>query len=178
MKKLTESKKNRILEEAKIKKKILMISDDFCEHSFETLKKLMKNGNYFYNPESNYFSFEVDLVEDFEEFKDQAYLRNYDAFLIDYGILGNEEDHLEIIKKMTENFGCVIWCGGLNGHYCKDAKELFPDRKYLHNLPECSIASDDIIYCLYQNLESNKAPQQFALRAIKIAWERAQEVKK
>jgi hypothetical protein len=81
---------NQILKQAKIKKKILLISDDFCKHSFETLKELMKGGNYFYAPESNYFTFDVTLVEDFEDIRDTAFLRKFDAFLIDYGIVGDD----------------------------------------------------------------------------------------
>jgi len=73
------------------------------------------------------------------------------------------------LEKMTENFGCVIWCGGLNGRYNEDAKKLFPDRKYLHNLPECSINptnAQGILDILYNNYRDNLLPHEFLMNVI------------
>jgi len=160
---------SEVLEEAKIVKKILIISDDFDPHSFETLKELLKDGNYFYSESSNCFSFEADLVEDFEDIRDIAYLRKYDAFLIDYGIVGDDKDNLDMIKDMTKS-GIVIWCGGLNGHYSEDCKRLFPDRKYMHNLKECSIGASDIKIALYGGFNLGVAHSDFTEKALDILY--------
>ena len=76
-----------------------------------------------------------------------------------------------MIEKMKDNFGCVIWCGGLNGRYNDDAKKMFPKRKYMHNLPECSIDAEDIIFCLYRNLNTNFSPSEFCLRCMELSFE-------
>jgi hypothetical protein len=83
-----------------------------------------------------------------------------------------------MIKKMTENFGCVIWCGGLNGHYNDDIKRLFPKEKYMHDLPECSISSESIISTLYTHLRANVSPQEFCLRCINLALKSKGDKKK
>lgn len=163
---------SEVLKEAKIKKKILIISDDFDEHSFSTFKELVDEGNYFYGEESNCLSFDVQHVEDFEDIRDTPFLRKYDAYLIDYGIVGDDEDNLEMIKKMTDNFGIVIWCGGLNGHYNEDVKRLFPNRKYLYDLPECSIGAKDVIFALYKAFNENVYRSEFVIRVTNILYKR------
>jgi hypothetical protein len=148
----------------KTKKKILIISDDFGERHFENIKELCKEGNYYYHEEDNCFSFDIDLVEDFEIIRDTPFLRRYDAFLIDYGLVGDDKDNLEMIRLMISKGGCVIWCGGLSGKYNKDAKIMFPDRVYMHNLPECSIGHEEIMNCLYDSFK--KQIEQTAMKGI------------
>ncbi len=161
---------SEVLKEAKIKKKVLIISDDFDEDSFSTFKELVDEGNYYYAEESNYFSFDVEHVEDFEDIRDTLFLRKYDAYLIDYGIVGDDKDNLEMIKQMTN--GIVIWCGGLNGHYNEDIKRLFPDRKYMHDLPECSIGAKDVILALYEAFNPKTHRSEFVIRLANILYKR------
>ena len=155
-----------ILRQAKICKNVLIVSDDFDEFHLDTLKQLVEDGDYFYNAESNYFSFKLFLVKDLQSIKD---ISKFDAFLVDYGVVGTDNNSLEILEKMTEHFGCVIWCGGLAGRYNIDAKKMFPDAYFIHDLPECSISSEDILHALYHNLKSNTSPSEFTLRCINIA---------
>lgn len=173
VKKSNISKKllSTVLREAKIKKKILLISDDFDEDSFATFKKLVDEGNYFYAEESNYLSFDVKHIQSFEHIKNNA-LKEYGAYLIDYGLVGNDKNNVELIRKMTDDFGIVIWCGGLNGRYNEEAKRLFPNRKYLHDLPECSIEADNVLFALYKAFNPTVHTSQFVARALKILYKK------
>jgi len=160
-----------ICNEAKIPKKILFISDDFDNDHFEIIKSDLKKGNYFSSEYSNYFSFECDLIKNFDDFKEEHY--SYDAYLVDYGILGDSDKSIEIMKNLTDNI-CILvaWCGGLSRKYNNDAKIMFPKETRLHNLPSCDTSCDEMKYMMYRNLRENVSPSEFAERLLKIALKR------
>lgn len=137
----------------KITKKILFISDDFegfVDYGKITAEQHLRDkigqGEY-YSFDNNYLKFDVDLAEEFSKVK----IKKYDAVLVDYGLIGNKHTKKAIEKLMDlHNTGAKLaWCGALSDGYSKDARYVFPKRKFLHDLPACSICDDDILWLLY-----------------------------
>lgn len=137
----------------KITKKILFISDDFegfVDYGKITaeqhLRDKISHGEY-YSFDNNYLKFDVDLAEKFSE----VTIKKYDAVLVDYGLIGNKhtENAIEILMDLHNTGAKLAWCGAMSECYSKDARKIFPKRKFLHNLPACSICGDDILWLLY-----------------------------
>jgi hypothetical protein len=132
-------------------KNILFISDDFNSSikeydNFKPLKELVEDNNY------NLF-----LANRFDKINNKI---KYDAVFIDYGFIDNCFNTLEYCLKKIEDFHKtgvkLVWCGGLPTKYNNDAKITFPKLKYLHNLPFCSTAYDDVIFTLDKIFERRK----------------------
>lgn len=163
----------------KTNKKILLITDDFGERHYDNVKHLANEGNYYYHEEDNWLSFSFDLSGDFSKIPD----KEYDAVLIDYGLIGdsiyptgNCDKAIKIITDFYKKGIPLAWCGGLVGRYNKDAKILFPDLKFLHNLPETDIGHDSIMFCLYKIFEKDKKME--IKEAVKILKEKGIKIRK
>ena len=140
----------------KMKKKILIISDDY-RTGYDDMDpfEYVKEGNYYYDDESNYLGFEVDLIETFKDFKS---CDGYDAVLIDYGLVGEGavgggEEALKKLQQMYVSGTKMAWCCAMAGYVRDDIKKVYPKMRFLHALPCCSIGSDEILWMLYHLFE-------------------------
>ena len=62
------------------------------------------------------------------------FLKSYDAILIDYGMMGNFKNSVDILRKYYFAGIPMFWCGGLSSKYEDDCKKVFPDIKFLHQI--------------------------------------------
>jgi len=69
-------------------KKILFVTDDFNSRAWKIRKKFIKPGNIYYDKKSNWLKFNFDVVQSINEVDNR---KKYDAVLIDYGLLGDNE---------------------------------------------------------------------------------------
>lgn len=129
----------------KVLKQILFITDDFSQTDFEFKCSCCEHGIYFYNAENNWLKFKFEMADSFARFVSF----DYDAILIDYGLLGDDANSIDKLFKAHEKHIPLAWVGGLGGWYNTDVKRMFPKLKFLHNLPETGVSSDDILYLLY-----------------------------
>ena len=138
-------------------KKILIISDDYQNDFFKqsTLKKINSGkyfaGNGFHNGLGNKYKFKTELVESFKNIK----ITKYDAIIVDYGLIGGDEEDIaiELLRNCNaKNILLIITCA-LCLRYREDVKKVFPKFKFIHDLPVCDIGADDILYSLYSNLK-------------------------
>ncbi len=132
----------------KKEKKILFITDDFDKISWQSKKKLCEPGNIYYNEKTNYLKFKFDKIDSFENLDKR---KKYDAILIDYGLIGDKKENIEILQLLYSKEIPLAWVGGLGGslHYNKDAKLMFPKQKFLHNLYSSSTGHEEILFLLY-----------------------------
>lgn len=141
-------------------KKILFISDNFntmTEESgyFNSLKELIETREEKYDDWD--MNFELTLSNQFNKVDKR---RKYDAVFIDYGFIENCFDSLEFCLDVIDGFYSknvpLVWNGGLSERYNRDAQEMFPRKKYLHDLLSCSIASDEIFWILEKLFKEQK----------------------
>lgn len=135
-------------------KQILFFTDDFEDNfNWKITKKDVDNGIYFYNNENNFLKFNLIRVKTFKNI-----INTYDCILIDYGLLDSQrrlKENINFLEKQFKNKIPMAYVGGLGGcnRYNEDAKFLFPKQKFLHNLLESDIFSNDIKRLLYRIFE-------------------------
>lgn len=139
----------------KTKKKILFISDDFGESSWDLTKEFCEHGDYFYSAESNWLEFEFHLIEDFDKLTHER----YDAILVDYGLI-NDVKNVRVLERLYKDGIPIAWVGGLDSWYNEDAKEQFPDFPLLHNLPTSCTGCDDILVLLYEIFRDSREMEE------------------
>jgi hypothetical protein len=62
---------------------------------------------------------------------------DYDATVIDYGMIGDDGP---LLQRIYQSGSKMVWCGGMPGHYNADARKVHPRLKFLHNLPWCQMS--------------------------------------
>ena len=138
-------------------KKILIISDDYQNDFFKqsTLKKI-NSGKYFasndfHNGLGNKYKFKTELVESFKNIK----ITKYDAIIVDYGLIGGDEEDIaiELLRNCNAKNILLIISSASSLGYWRDVQVSFPKLKLIHDLPVCDIGADDILYSLYSNLK-------------------------
>ena len=149
----------------KLSKKLLFWTDDFDKYAWEFRKKKIEKGNYYYDKNSNYLKFECDIIPHIRYLDNR---KRYDAVLIDYGLLdtikSGDGDSEKSVKELNIEFlqDCftrgikLAFVGGLCGKYCEDAKRVFPKLRFLHNIPESSTRTEEILYLLYNLFEKQE----------------------
>ena len=126
-------------------KNILFISDNYNRETFYSASE----------------DFKLFLAETFREIPKV----DIHAVFIDYGFIDNCYDKLEynlgVIDKFYRKGIPLVWCGGLPTRYNNDAKIVFPDIKYLHDLPSCEIRQSDVFFMLTKLFSNtNKSKEQ------------------
>ena len=111
----------------KITKRLLFISDDFNKYSWKGYYEILKDGEYYFEGNSNWLLFKCDIVTTIKEGLELRKQREYDLVLIDYGLVGNE---LKDFKKICEK-EFVVYTGALDKHYIMNDIERSP-----YNLPQ------------------------------------------
>ena len=104
------------------KKQILIYSDDFNEFGQKHIQT--SNSNYCIKFISNRTKL----------WKEK--LNNYDAILIDYGILGDDR---HLIRKLAKCLCQLAWYGALADMVNQDAKKMYPEEIRFHSLPSANI---------------------------------------
>lgn len=126
---------------------VLLISDDFTDKDAAAFKKIIEPGEYFAEKRANIFKFRVDILSAFKNIN----IDKYHAILIDYGLIGGEEeeDAIELLKNASVKNIPLAWVGKFYNLYNSDAKKLFPKLKFLHNLPGSGTEVKDVLRLLY-----------------------------
>lgn len=62
---------------------------------------------------------------------------DYDATVIDYGMIGDDGP---LLQRIYQSGSKMVWCGGMPGYYNADARKVHPRMKFLHNLPWCEMS--------------------------------------
>jgi len=142
----------------KIEKNVLLISDDFGDRHFETVKSMFKRRN------GEDVKFNLFLAETFRKIPKNIKI---DIVLVDYGFIDNCFNKIEYCLGVLDKFYLeeipLMWCGGLYDNYNDDAKGMFPRKRYLHNLPSTSTSATDMFYALERFFKDvnvlNSAPE-------------------
>jgi hypothetical protein len=101
---------------------VLYITDDLADSQKDHIHKYM-DGDY-----------GLTIVDD-DNWKKMNYLL-YDIIIMDYGMLGDEEN---LLRKMKQSGAKLGWCGAMSERYNEDAKRHFPKLRFLHDLPYAPI---------------------------------------
>jgi hypothetical protein len=141
-------------------KKVLFFTDGISESHLETLKILCEPGDYYFTNKDNYLAFKFYLTTELKCIE----TTNVDVICIDYGLLHSGTmvtnryiPELKRAIKILEKAYCsgirLAWVGGMAHRNNKDAKGLFPEHEFLHNLPWAYMHHESILNLLYRVLK-------------------------
>lgn len=138
----------------KVLKKILLITDDYSDEQFEVLKEECEKGEYYstlHLNEKNWLTFEFEMVDHFN----MIGMGEYDAILIDYGLVGGEAN-LKRIENLYKRGIPLGWIGGLVEFVKEDVKVMFPDYPFAHGFECAGLEEHEILWILYKIFEDAK----------------------
>ena len=140
----------------KVLKTVLFISDDFGdEEDWKDAKDDCEPGNYFYGKENNWLKFKFDIVKSFENITST----DYDAIMIDYGLVGGEEN-MKFLSQLYRKGKPMAWIGGMPRCYLvDDFEKLFPNYPFASALHVGGIGTDDVLWILYDLFKHEEPPQ-------------------
>lgn len=146
-------------------KKIMFITDDYDDETWEMNKEGCEHGEYF-NPSSkyaNWLTFDFHRTEDFN----LKGLDKFDAILIDYGLVGND-GNMRLLERLYKKGVPLAWTGGLGGGWVRDdLKNKFPDFLFAQGMLSASIGRDETLVLLYEVFKDEK-PKPFTCTNKKV----------
>jgi len=125
----------------KTTKKVLFITDDY--DSKNEMIRQISSGDYFFHEEYNYLSFDLKIIEKITNYDGGI----YDAVLIDYGLVN---DRLDILNLIYRTGAKMAWVGGLGcNYYNDDIKKRHTNIEHLILPTSEGISVDNVLEILY-----------------------------
>jgi len=105
--------------------KILILSDDLGD------KDHIKIYNEIYGGGGCY-----DSIIEFEYvgYEEIVYEKGHDIILIDYGLMGDSSNNVDILRKYYADGTPMFWFGGLSSHYMDACKKDYPKIRFMHQI--------------------------------------------